>query len=96
MSDKVQEILSGASQSDDVSHEFDSSVLQRYQTLLLDIRRKTGGQRFGQVQAGFKIIEVVLLAMGALLGFALSFEFLDISIKILVWSFYLILLSLSA
>ena len=92
MSDKVQEILSGASQSDDVSHEFDSSVLERYQTLLLDIRRKIGGQRFGQVQAGFKVIEILLLAMGALLGFALSFEFLDTSTKILVWAFYLTLL----
>ncbi|WP_135365020.1 hypothetical protein [Halosimplex halophilum] len=92
MSDKVQEILSGASQSDDVSHEFDSSVLQRYQSLLLDVRQEIGGERFGQIQAGLKVIEISLLAVGALLGFALSFKFIDTSTKVLVWVFYLTLL----
>ncbi|MUV49735.1 hypothetical protein [Haloarcula sp. CBA1122] len=92
MGDKVQEILSGASESDDVAHEFDSTVLQRYQTLLLDTKQKVGGRRFDQLQAVFKVAEIVLLALGGLLGFVLSFDFVGIQMKILIWTFYLMLL----
>lgn len=94
MPDKVKQILSKASQSDDVFHEFDSSLLQRYQDHLLEFRREVGGQRFGQMQASLKVIEAVLLAFGALLGFILTLPILDITTKVISWIIYIFLLSL--
>ncbi|WP_152422712.1 hypothetical protein [Natrialba taiwanensis] len=94
MSDQAKEILSKVSQSDDVAHEFDSSVLQRYQDLLLEFRRQAGGQRFGQLQAGLRVIEAVLVASGALLGFILSLQILDPVTSVIIWVVYIFLLSL--
>jgi hypothetical protein len=94
MSDKVEQILANASQSDEVSHDFDSSIIQRYEALLLDLRRQIGGQRFGQARAGLKVIEMVLLALGAVLGFILTLQEIGTTIKVIMWVSYLIVLLL--
>lgn len=92
MADQVKETLSQVSRSNDVAHEFDSSVIQRYQDLLLELRRQTGGQRFGQLQAGLRVIEALLVAMGGLLGYILALQVFGLIINIAIWTFYLVLL----
>lgn len=89
----VRQIVSEAGRSPDFAFDHDSSILGRYRGFVLKYLETHKSDRTLQVRQILSILEAILIAVGAALGFFVLYSGADDGLKLTVWILYVVMVS---